>query len=224
MKSFAILLIVGLALTLGCSNDSKDNGPTGTANHAPVIRSITAYPSTISRNETTEIAAIVTDEDSGSVNLEYYWTCRGGQLTDRSGSSARWLASSEPGTYYVALTASDGKAIDTDSVAISVTSIPQNTPPTRPYAPDPPDYSDRQPLSLDLTWGCDDADGDSLEYDVYFGTDSQLESLIFVRRDLTTKLTSVTDLRSTQDYYWKIIVRDGRGADVTGPVWAFWTQ
>ncbi len=221
MKQLAILLFVGLILTLGCSNDSDDSSPTGVANNPPTIRSLSAYPSEIARSGEVEITAIVTDNDGDS--LSYYWACMTGEFSDRTGSIACWVASVETGTHYISLTVSDGKSIDSDSVAVSVTAVP-NTPPTKPYDPSPHHDQRSVPLSTDLTWGCDDADGDTLEYDVYFGTDLALQSLIFVRRNLTDKRTNATDLRSGMKYYWRVVVRDNHGAEVIGRVWDFYTQ
>jgi len=223
MSYFKVLSLVGFVLMAGCAKDSND-GPTGTANHAPIIRSMTAYPAEISRSGNTEITAIVTDEEGDS--LTYYWACRSGSFSDRTGGTARWVASSEAGTRYVSLTVSDGKATDADSVAISVTTVPQNTPPTRPYAPSPGVNRTVNGPTVELTWSCDDADGDSLVYDVYFGTDAQLESLIFVRRDLSTRQTTATDIVSggRQYYYWKVVARDSRGAEVVGETWYFQTN
>ncbi len=187
------------------------------ANRTPVIQAVTANPSEVEFGETISLTCDASDADDDA--LTYTWNVQSGRISGR-GNNVSWIAPNVSGTFWLSVGVNDGLATVTDTAVVTV--VPSNTPPSSPYAPDPPDanFNYEQPLSLNLTWGCDDADGDSLEYDVYFGTDSQLESLIFVRRDLTSKVTRVTDLRSRQVYFWKVIVRDSRGAEVTGPVGA----
>ncbi len=220
MKLIAIILIVGLGLVGGCSND--DN-PASQANSAPIIRSLSATLQEICRTEDTDLKAVVTDDDLDAISFD--WSCNGGTFRYLHGTTAGWISPVDPGIYYVVLLVSDGKDIDRDSAAITVTSDWPNIPPTIPYSPAPGNggYIGRDKTSQNLYWNCTDADGDSLYFDVYFGVES-LNSLIFIRHDLLLKGIEATDLVPNTQYVWKVVVRDGHGSERTGPVWSFYTR
>jgi len=89
-------------------------------NHAPVISSLTANPSSININETTTITCTASDEDVGDT-LTYTWAKTGGKFEgSTSGSSVTWRAPSTEGNYTVECEVSDGEASDSKSVNISV--------------------------------------------------------------------------------------------------------
>ncbi len=130
MKVIIPLLSFGLALSIcalciGCADDD-DNSTTGAGvNRAPVIRSVTANPDTLT-NESyfgpwAELNCLATDPEGES--LRYLWTCRTGNFGgDVYGQSTIWeaTANSPSGAVYIALTVSDGREIDVDSVRIIV--------------------------------------------------------------------------------------------------------
>jgi len=78
-----------------------------TENHAPVILSIAANPSSIDINQTSTITCTASDEDAGDT-LTYTWTKTGGTITG-SGSAIIWTAPSTEGTYTITCTVSDGE-------------------------------------------------------------------------------------------------------------------
>lgn len=93
-------------------------------NHAPVIFSLIADPSSIDINQTTTITCTATDEDFGDfLFFEYNWSKNGGSFEgDTSGSSVTWRAPSTEGNYTITCEVSDGKGgEDTDSINIVVT-------------------------------------------------------------------------------------------------------
>ncbi len=94
----------------------------------------------------------------------------------------------------------------------------------RPYAPSnpiPEDGATDVSINTTLSWSCDDPDGDTLIYDVYFGT-SPSPSLVKSDSTSTTYDPGTLDYGTT--YYWKIIARDGKGGITEGPVWSFTTE
>ncbi len=216
MKSLAFL-IVGLVLTVGCSKDSKDNGPTGTVNHAPTIQSLYAAPPQVSRGASADITCIVTDEDNDS--LTYSWRAAAGTVLP-AGNTARWTAPNVDGIFFVSVTASDGKAADSDSVQITVLPQDVNNPPVPPYSPYPPHLKRNTTTTLTLQWECYDVDGDRLSYDLYFGAYYDYPPPLFAR-DLPQKGFQVIGLRAYTTYYWKVVARDAKGAHNAGQIWRF---
>ncbi len=92
-----------------------------------------------------------------------------------------------------------------------------NTPPNIPTRIGPNGTS--VSTSANLEWNCTDPDvGDTLKYDVYFGT-----SLSLVSHNQTAKTYDPT-LGSGTTYYWKIIAWDNHNASTASDVWSFKTQ
>ncbi|HSD63950.1 MAG TPA: hypothetical protein VLB50_09120, partial [Ignavibacteriaceae bacterium] len=67
---------------------------------------------------------------------------------------------------------------------------------------------------------CFDPNGDSLTYDVYFGTSNNPQ---LVASNQSTASFNPGQLNNSTTYYWKIVAKDNQGASTTGPVWSFAT-
>jgi len=221
MKHLLLILFFVVLLVLVACSDSDNGNPSTPENHAPVIQSLTAYPDTIGRSGQSTITCIATDLDGDS--LSYYWTCRAGSFSDRSGYEVSWQGVSQDGQYYISVTVSDGKSIDFDSVAVTIRVEAVNNPPTIPYNPNPRYNSSEVPRNTSLSWMCNDADGDSLIFDVFLGTNESLTSLISVWRDIVEFSVQPEELVGRQTYYWRVVARDSRGAETGGYVWCFQT-
>ena len=101
------------------------------------------------------------------------------------------------------------------------TGIQGNTPPNVPNTPSPANESTNVELNADLSWSGGDPDsGDTVTYDVYFGTSS---SPPIVSHNQTTLLYDPGTLNSYTTYYWKIKARDNHDATAIGPLWHFRT-
>jgi len=96
----------------------------------------------------------------------------------------------------------------------------ENSPPNTPSNPDPSDGETDVDINADLSWTCSDPDGDSLTYDVYFGT-SNPPPLVSTGQSQNTYDPGVMNFGTT--YYWKIVAFDIHGASTSGPVWSFTT-
>ncbi len=96
-----------------------------------------------------------------------------------------------------------------------------NNPPDTPHSEEPPNNSENRQLNTDVSWQGDDPDGDSVTYDVYFGTTNPPPKQ-------TSNQSATTydpgNLASENTYYWKIISWDEYGANTEGPIWSFTTE
>jgi len=99
--------------------------------------------------------------------------------------------------------------------------IPPNIPPYLPSEPDPEDGATGVSIDADIRWtGGDPDEGDTVTYDVYFGTTSP-PSKVVSNQSGTTYDTGT--MSYSQKYYWQIVVWDNHGASTGGPIWNFTT-
>jgi len=97
----------------------------------------------------------------------------------------------------------------------------ENNPPYTPSDPDPEDGATDVDINADLGWTGGDPDpGDTVTYDVYFGTSSN-PPMVSSNQSGTTYDPGTMDYNTK--YYWKIVSWDNHGASSTGPVWSFTT-
>lgn len=102
-----------------------------------------------------------------------------------------------------------------------MTELPVNQPPYTPSAPDPSNGQSNVFINAILSWIGGDPDvGDTVTYDVYFGTTNPPAKVATGQSGTSFNpgLMSV----STQ-YYWKIVAFDNHAASTAGPVWSFTT-
>jgi len=137
-----------------------------------------------------------------------------------------------PGTY--TLTASNS-GYNNKSISVTVTAgntaianitlmpgAPGNNAPNTPNSPSPYDASTGQSIATILSWVCTDPDaGDTLKYDVYFGTTNPPAALVSSNQSAASFDRS--GLVKSTTYYWKITARDKHGSTTDGPVWQFTT-
>ena len=93
-----------------------------------------------------------------------------------------------------------------------------------PFAPNvvaPTLHQIIQTNTIQLGWTASDVDNDPLTFDVYFGTANPPTTIIAENQSATT--IDVTLTPSTT-YYWKIIVKDGKGGKSIGQIWDFKTD
>ena len=73
-----------------------------------------------------------------------------------------------------------------------------------------------------LSWGASDVDGDNLIYDIYLDTVNP--PIAKVTTDYADKNYTALSLSANTTYYWKIVVKDGKGGNTIGQVWSFQTN
>jgi hypothetical protein len=96
-----------------------------------------------------------------------------------------------------------------------------NDPPYTPSNPDPSDGATGVGIDADISWsGGDPNPGDTVTYDIYFGTISPPPILVTNHPD--TNYNPGTMVFNTK-YYWEIVAKDNYGENSTGPIWSFTT-
>ena len=107
------------------------------------------------------------------------------------------------------------------TVALLISCVKLNNLPATPSNPNPADGADNVSLDVTLSWECSDPDGDTLKYDLYFGTSANPP---LIAEDLTEAKYSVSGLESGTTYYWRVVANDPHGVKTEGPVWTFTTM
>jgi hypothetical protein len=103
----------------------------------------------------------------------------------------------------------------------ATTPIPNN-PPNVPGSPSPADDATGVSINANLSWTGGDPDaGDTVTYDVYFGTSTTPP---LVSNDQAATTYDPGTLSYNTHYYWKIVATDNHGASTTGPLWSFTTE
>jgi hypothetical protein len=98
----------------------------------------------------------------------------------------------------------------------------ENVPPNPPSSPSPGDGAINVPIYSDLSWiGGDPNPGDTVTYDVYFGTSSTPPKVIGNQSATTYDPGTMNYLTS---FYWKIVAWDDSGASSAGALWVFTTK
>ena len=98
-----------------------------------------------------------------------------------------------------------------------------NSSPSVPVLLSPVDNAVDQPLSIDLTWDCNDADSlDVLKYTLVVKND--FDANIIEIKDLEEKHYFLENLKFGVTYYWQVTVTDGINPAVNSPVFRFKTS
>ena len=122
-------------------------------------------------------------------------------------------------TYYWKIIAEDNHGATSTGPEWDFTT--ENRDPNTPSNPDPYDGETDVDVNHDLSWTCDDPDGDTLHYDIYFGDYSPPPK---VEEDWTTTTYDPGSLQGSTVYYWQILAQDDYGGSTNGPIWDFTTE
>ena len=109
---------------------------------------------------------------------------------------------------------------ESDIWSFSTIADPGNTPPDVPTLTSPINDSVDQPIDIILEWNCADPDGDSLVYDLYFGTNPEPQ---FYTNDIDATSFEILSLNKGTKYYWKVLAKDGRGGTTFSEISDFTT-
>jgi parallel beta-helix repeat protein len=165
------------------------------------------------------------DPDTGdTVTYDVYFGTDSGSLSLDSNDQSE--ATYDPGTlsygttYYWQIVATDDHgAVTSGPIWDFTTGTAPNNPPDEPSDPNPADHASDQSIEVDLSWTGGDPDtGDTVSYDVYFGTSSSPSK---VEDDQSGTTYDPGTLSYGTTYYWQIVATDNHGASTSGPVWDF---
>jgi outer membrane protein assembly factor BamB len=124
-------------------------------------------------------------------------------------------------TYYWKIIAWDNHNLSAAGPIWDFTVDGPNNQPYTPSDPDPEDGATGVDINADLGWTGGDPDtGDTVTYDVYFGTSSD-PPMVSSNQSGTSYSPDTMDYDTK--YYWKIVSWDNHGASSTGPIWSFTT-
>ena len=143
-------------------------------------------------------------------------------------SNGQLVATYDPGMlnnntkYYWRIVATDNHSASTaGSLWDFTTGLTPNNPPNMPSNPSPANHSTGVSVDVDLSWTGGDTDaGDTVSYDVYFGT-TAIPHLVSNGQLATTYITGTLD--SNTKYYWRIVAADSHSESTIGPLWDFTT-
>ena len=96
-----------------------------------------------------------------------------------------------------------------------------NNPPNTPKNPNPVNGSTTAPINSVLSWTGGDPDGDTVKYDVFFGTTSPPPK-VASNQSSTSYNPGTMSVNTT--YYWKIVAWDSFHVTTVGPLWHFTTS
>ncbi len=122
--------------------------------------------------------------------------------------------------YNISVTIQKGVIYYWAEILVNISSIPENNPPNTPSNPSPTDGANNRGINTDLDWTGGDPDGDTVTYDIYFGT----TTLPIVKSDHTSTSYNLPTLSYDTTYQWQIIAEDDNGGITSGPVWTFTTK
>lgn len=128
--------------------------------------------------------------------------------------------------YYWRVKASDGKDSSSYSTVYKFYTYGEGITNHLPFSPElvaPVLGSVVQTATVRLEWNADDVDAaDNLIFDVYFGKDQA--NLIVVSSNQSKANFDILTLDASTKYYWKVVVKDGKGGQTIGQVWNFDTD
>jgi YVTN family beta-propeller protein len=124
--------------------------------------------------------------------------------------------------YYWRVVAQDNRGGRTEGPLWQFTTVSENHPPAPPSSPRPDSGAVELGVRSVLSWRASDPDpGDTLEFDIYLGTASQPSQ---VATGVADTFYAPANLKYDSTYYWRVVCRDRRGAETTGPTWRFRTM
>ena len=146
--------------------------------------------------------------------------------SETSFSESRLISLEKGKAYYWRIKAVDSRNAESEfSPAMQFVTEGEGVSNHVPFPPtlvSPAQDSEVDGTSAELSWTASDVDGDSLTFDVYFDTNENPATLVSENQTATTYTAS--GLSATTRYYFKIVVKDDKGASSIGQVWSFTTK
>ena len=134
---------------------------------------------------------------------------------------------SQTGCTYMSPSGASGSWTDmgtfaSEDVAIRLRySLSSNNPPNTPSNPNPANHATGVDVNADMSWTGGDPDvGDTVTYDVYYGTSSPPPSVATGQSATTYDPGTMS---AGTKHYWQIVAWDNNGASTSSPIWDFTT-
>ncbi|MCX6122430.1 MAG: SUMF1/EgtB/PvdO family nonheme iron enzyme [Ignavibacteriales bacterium] len=200
----------------------KDNSTQPTETENPVVAVVSpANGSEIKADTVYKIIVDATDS-KGITKVEFYIDGQFAGVDRSSPYEYDWNTTGLSGEHTVMAKGTDqnGQSGSSSVVNIKIKVITNNAP-TVPANPFPTDNANSVSSPINLSWSCNDPDGDTLIYDVYRGTVNPPTTIVATQESSTYIIQN--DLVVNATYYWKIVARDKKGAITSGPIWRFTT-
>ncbi len=206
-------------------SDSKAVTISAPSNTPPNTPSTPSGPGSGDTGTSYSYSTSATDPDGDQVKYTFDWgdgTTSETGLVNSGTTASESHSWSSPGTYYVKAKATDSEGAPSGwSNSKKVTISATNNPPYFPSNPLPENHATDVPTDADLSWAGGDPDhGDTVTYDVYFGTSATPP---LVSNGQTGTSYDPGTLQNYTTYYWRIVARDNHTASTTGPLWDFTT-
>jgi len=222
LRTFIMIVVIAWgAIFLSCGDDN----PSGSENHPPNAQ-YSPIPADSSTNVSTnaDISWRASDPDANDVlRYDVYFDDMVTPVAEGHADTSYALGALDANTHYswkiVAIDFAGDSAVG--PVWGFTTGSESNQPPNAPYDPSPSDGATDRPTTLTLTWSCTDPnEGDSLSFDIYFGTTAFPSK---VDSGLTEASYNPGTLMTDSTYYWKIVAFDSYGDSTVGETWYFVT-
>lgn len=201
---------------------------TANLNNPPNTPTQPSGPTTVYVGNWYLYTTVTTDPDGDNVSYGWdggdgivnYWTS-----FYPSGETCRvCICFCEIGTYKLQVKAKDQYGTESNfSLPIYVTAIESTTnhPPNIPTNPNPANQAFDVPINTILSWTGGDPDvGDTVSYDVYFGSSLLLMK---IASNISSNSHNPGLLSEGVTYSWRIVAWDNHGLATHGPIWYFTT-
>jgi hypothetical protein len=193
-------------------------------NTPPVAKDDTATVQENSTDNKINVLANDNDPDGDNLSIISVTQPRNGTST-QDGSYAYYTPKKAfTGLDSFTYTISDGHG-GTATATVALTVLPTNetnTPPYKPNHPIPDNGETNVSITTDLAWSGGDPDiGDTVTYDVYFGTTLTPPK---VSTNQSTRTYKPGALANATTYHWRIISWDNHNASTPGDLWSFTTK
>lgn len=232
MKKIIVILALS-TFVWSCGGGGDTPPPPPPVNHAPTVPTL-VYPTNnlLCINNPVECTwNASTDSDGDAITYQIEVAQNSTFTLDKQTFNGTSLAQSVPLVeniaYYWRV-----KATDSNNAASSYSSVYKfytygegvtNHLPFSPELVSPALNGIVQTATANLQWTADDVDtADTLTYDVYFGTETIPVSVVSANQSATSFVTPT--LTASTSYYWKIVVKDGKGGQTIGQIWSFTTD
>ena len=203
-----VFLLVALALTFSCSEETLDDSGFGIIK-GRVVQAITFEPIANARvSSNPNSSSVFTDADG-------YYTINDIKTGDYAFEARKdgYVAKFEAGTVL--------KDLVTEIIFELEPAEEINLSPTTPQLLAPADNASDLELSVNLTWQSTDPESDPLTYKITLRNDITNEETVY--EDITTASFTLTGLNYSTKYFWQVSVSDGINIEVNSLIHSFRT-